>query len=112
MPSAVTTNSYQLSKTQKTTPAYPLKQLRATAAVLCYDHAFGLPIMPSSEFKAKLMNMYLVSQVDLMCGGKGKYMNMYNMVQSVVTNPDAEFKESDDNPPPQYIGIVSCTSGI
>ena len=79
-----TSDNDELTKTQKNTPASLLKQLRATAAIACYDHAFGLPTMPSSEFQAKLVNMYhgnedlnIISQVDLMCGAKGKYMKIY-----------------------------------
>ena len=49
-----TINSEKPSKSQKSTPASLLKQLCATAAVLCYDHCFGLP----SKFQAKLVHMY------------------------------------------------------
>ena len=105
MASIVSSDNEELTKAQKTTPAALLKQLRATAAIMCYDHVFGLPTMVASEFQAKMINMYhgnedlnIVSQVDLMCGGKGKYMNMYNIVQTVVTNPDAETNESGDHP--------------
>ena len=89
------------SATQKATPVVLLKQLRATAAVVCYDKCFGLPSMPSSEFQRKVYNMYngnedlnIMSQVKLMCKGKGGYSEMYQMVQTLVITNDADV---DDN---------------
>ena len=73
-----TTNVDSRTKAQKYVPTALLQQLRATAAVLCYDYCFGLPLMPSTEFQRKLYNMYhgnedmhIISQVELMCNGKG-----------------------------------------
>lgn len=84
-----------LTKTQKSTPVFLLKQLRATAALMCYDYIFGLPTMPNLELQRKIYNMYhgssdlnMISQVDLMCEGKGNYKNLYNSIQTIVTNND------------------------
>ena len=67
-----TTDDKLLTKTQKSTPASLLKQLRATSALMCYDYVFGLPTMPSHKLQRKLFNMYhgsddlnMVSQVNL-----------------------------------------------
>ena len=38
-----------LSKAQKAMPAYLLKQLRATAAVVCYDTCLGLNSMSTVD---------------------------------------------------------------
>lgn len=101
------------TKTQKQTPASLLKQLRATAAVICYDHCYGLPSMPITEFQRKLQNMYhgnedlnLVSQVDLMLEGKGKYANMYQVVQTIVTATTPETSSNEIALPPTK--LVLC----
>ena len=85
------------TKAQKAVPASLLKQLRATAAVICYNYCFGQPSMPSSKFQRKLYNMYhgneefnIFSQVDLMCSGKGRYSDMYQTVQTLVTTDSVE----------------------
>ena len=90
-------DSSSLTKLQKSTPASLLKQLRATAAMVCYDHLFAMPTMPLQELQRKLFNMYhgneelnIVSQVELMCDGKGTFSHMYNIIQTVVTNTDHE----------------------
>ena len=93
-----------VTKLQRATPASILKQLRATAALMCFDHIFGLPTMPITEMQRKLYNMYhgneelnIVSQVELMCGGKGAFSEMFNVIQTVVTNPEADVNtESSD----------------
>ena len=96
------------TKAQKAVPASLLKQLRATAAVLCYDHCFGLPSMPLSEFERKISNLYhgnedsnIISQVELMCNGEGLYSEMYQMIQTLVTNNDSELGD----------GTISSTPG-
>ena len=96
------------TKAQKAVPASLLKQLRATAAVLCYDYCFGLPSMPLSEFQRKVGNLYhgnedsnMISQVELMCNGKGLYSDMYQLIQTLVTNNDSELGD----------GTISSTPG-
>ena len=43
-------NADNRTKAQKAVPASLLKQLRATAALMCYDNLFGEPTMPAAEF--------------------------------------------------------------
>ena len=76
-----------LSKLQKATPAYLLKQLKATAALMCYNHVFSFTNMPTQELHSKIYNIYdgnedlnMISQVELMYEGKDAYSNMYNCV--------------------------------
>ena len=90
-----------LTKSQKSTPASILKQLRATAAVMCYDHCYGLHTMPTTELQRKMFNMYhgvedlnILSQVEIMCAGKAAFSHLFNSIQTVITN--TEPKISDD----------------
>ena len=89
-------NAAPVKKLQKSTPYGLLKQLKATAALMCYDHKFGQETTKSADMNSTLYNMYngnedlnMVCQVDLMCNGKGLYRNMYNVVKNiVVTNTE------------------------
>ena len=79
-----TNNQDSRTKAQKAVPAALLKQLRATAALLTYDHLFGQPTMSSTSFQRKLYNMYhghedlnIVSQLELMYQGQGRYSEMF-----------------------------------
>ena len=92
------------SATQKATPESLLKQLRATAAVMCYDPYFGLPSMPLSEFQRKMFDMYngnedlnIVSQFELSCGGKGHYYEIYQTMQTLVTSTDARVRDNENS---------------
>jgi hypothetical protein len=93
------------TKSQRSTPASLLKQLRATAAVMCYDHLFGQPTMPATEFQHKLYNTYhgnedlnIVSQLELMFNAKGQYSNMYQTVHTINTSKDADISEEGHTP--------------
>ena len=93
------------TKSQRSTPASLLKQLRATAAVMCYDHLFGQPTMPASEFQRKLYNMYhgnedlnIVSQIELMFNAKGRYSQMYQTVHTLNTLKDVEISKEANAP--------------
>ena len=92
-----TNDTPTLTRAQKSIPASLLKQLRATAALMCYDDLFGQPTMPMQELQRKIYNMYhgnedlnMISQVDMMCDGKGSYSHMYSIVQTVVTNAEED----------------------
>ena len=92
-----TNDTPTLTRAQKSITASLLKQLRATAALMCYDDLFGQPTMPMQELQRKIYNMYhwnedlnMISQVDMMCDGKGSYSHMYSIVQTVVTNAEVD----------------------
>ena len=53
-----TTDDKSLTKAQRSIPASILKQLRATAATMCYDYVFDGPTLPMHEMQLKLFNMY------------------------------------------------------
>ena len=86
------TSSVTLAKVQKVVPAAVLKQLRAAAAIKCYDHAFTEESMTAEEMKRLIFNMYhgndeknIISQVALLINGKGDYSNMYDISAAKVT---------------------------
>ena len=102
-PSSITTPTFTsptitipvLTKSQKLVPASLLNQFRATAAVMCYDHVFGSDTMPHQEMQRKVFDMYhgneeanVLSQVEMMCSGKGAYSSMYHKLQPIITCPD------------------------
>ena len=78
-------NEYQLLiRLQKSTTVILLKQLMATAAIIFYDNCLCLVTMPLTKFQGKLFNMShgdedlnMISQVKMMCTGKGSYSNLY-----------------------------------
>ena len=93
------------TKAQKSVPASLLKQLRATAAVICYDYLFGQPTMPATEFQRKLYNMYhgnedlnIASQLDLMLAGKNQYSEMYKNVQTLNISNNADVQNDSTKP--------------
>jgi len=78
-------------------PASVLKQLRAAAAVRCYDHMFTNDDDMTIDMQKKYMyNMYhgndqknIVSQCDLLLTGKGDFRKMYDVKgTTIVTDRD------------------------
>ena len=88
-------NESSLTKAQQSRPASLLKQLRATAALMCYDHCFSLLTMPSVEFQRKIFDMYhgdedknMTSQVEFVCAGKRMYSKLHQHHHTMVTNAE------------------------
>ena len=99
-----TNNQDSRTKAQKAVPAALLKQLRATAALLSYDHLFGQPTMSSTSFQRKLYNMYhghedlnIVSQLELMYQGQGRYSEMFYKVHTINTSNNVEIATDNDD---------------
>ena len=84
-----------LTRSQKLILASLLKQFRARAAIMCYDHIFGSDSMPIHEMQRKVYNMHhgneemnMLSQIELLCSSKGTYSSLYRTLQHLVTSAD------------------------
>ena len=82
---------------QNSTPVSLLKELRETAAIMCYNHCFSLLMISSSEFQHKIFNMYygdedinITSQVKLIYTSKLTWKNLHRWIQTVVTNAEED----------------------
>ena len=101
----MSTDTPALTKHQKAFPAPLLKQLRATAAVMCLDYCLNLNTMSTPELQKRLYNMYhgnedlnIVSQVDLLYNGKSNYASMYRHAESTNLDNNVKPKEIEDSP--------------
>ena len=81
----------------KLVPATQLKQLRATACLLCYDHIITQPSMNTDDMRRMAYNLYhgndeknIISQIHLLVNGTGHYANMYNTETAIVTDRDTD----------------------
>ena len=91
----------------KLVPATQLKQLRATACLLCYDHIFTQPSMNTDDMRRMAYNLYhgndeknIISQIHLLVNGTGHYANMYNTETAIVTDRDTD--NNTPNTPNNY----------
>ena len=94
--------SNELSKAQKAVPASLLKQLLATAAVMCFDHCMTVNTMSTPEFQKRIFNMYhgnadlnIISQLDLLLNGKGIYSPLYRDSEGQTLDKNTEPSNKD-----------------
>ena len=92
-----------LTKHQKGVPAALLKQLQATAAIMCLHYCLNLNTMNTPELQKRMYNMYhgntdlnIVSQVDLLYNGKTNYAALYHEKESVNLDKNAEPAKSQE----------------
>lgn len=103
-----------LTKAQKSATASILNQLRATAAVMCFDRCMNLNTMSTPEFQKRISNTYhgnvdlnIISQLDLIINGKGDYSNLYLNSEPLTLNENTEPSSED----PNTKTLVPCLNG-
>lgn len=93
MASPIPTTSASNAFLTKLVPASTLKQLRATACLLCYDHIHTQPSMRAEDMSRMAYTLYhgneeqnIISQIHLLVNGTAKYGPLYDKEIIIVTD--------------------------